>query len=253
MIPGADAWTIIFSKMSDAWGSFTYKESEDALRVTVKPQSAEFHEALAYDFDSVQPDSASLVMRWEKVAAPVRISVDSKQVTLARLREELRGAKQYNWIGWDEAASYCLANQVNLEEALKWEDQSIQYEPRFENQMTKSRILTALHRDSDAAAASGKAMEAATSIQLYSFGRQLQIQEHKQAEAMDVFRMVAKRAPDTLQGHLAQSRLAVSSGDFSTAVAQMRAARATPGNPDATNQVLDGLVKRIEAKEDINK
>jgi len=30
-------------------GSFTYDEKEDALRVTVKPQAAEMHDALTYD------------------------------------------------------------------------------------------------------------------------------------------------------------------------------------------------------------
>jgi len=32
MIPNADEWTIIFSKNSTSWGSFTYDEKEDALR-----------------------------------------------------------------------------------------------------------------------------------------------------------------------------------------------------------------------------
>ena len=39
MIPGENEFTVIFSKMHTAWGSFSYKESEDALRVTVKPRS----------------------------------------------------------------------------------------------------------------------------------------------------------------------------------------------------------------------
>jgi len=55
MIPGETQWTVIFSKMSTAWGSFSYKQDEDALRVTVKPQTAVFHDALAYDFDDVKP------------------------------------------------------------------------------------------------------------------------------------------------------------------------------------------------------
>src|SRR5471032_2988656 len=53
MIPTENEWTIIFSKSSTAWGSFTYNQSEDALRVTVKPQGAEMKEALAYDVDDV--------------------------------------------------------------------------------------------------------------------------------------------------------------------------------------------------------
>ena len=39
MIPGENEWTVIFSNNSTSWGSFTYDQAEDALRVTVKPQS----------------------------------------------------------------------------------------------------------------------------------------------------------------------------------------------------------------------
>jgi hypothetical protein len=65
MIPTADQWTIIFSKNFTSWGAFTYNESEDALRVNVKPQAAEIHDALTYDFDQLKPDSAVVVMQWE--------------------------------------------------------------------------------------------------------------------------------------------------------------------------------------------
>ena len=37
MIPTESNWTIIFSKTNTAWGAFSYKQDEDALRVTVKP------------------------------------------------------------------------------------------------------------------------------------------------------------------------------------------------------------------------
>src|SRR5690348_10952758 len=50
MIPGENQWTVIFSKDSTAWGSFSYKQEDDALRITVKPQTADPHDALAYDF-----------------------------------------------------------------------------------------------------------------------------------------------------------------------------------------------------------
>src|SRR5881398_732207 len=46
MIPNADTWTVIFSKMAVAWGSYTYNQSEDALRVDVKPHPTEMEEAL---------------------------------------------------------------------------------------------------------------------------------------------------------------------------------------------------------------
>src|SRR6516225_5654533 len=47
MIPGENEWTVIFSKDAHDWGSFSYKQDDDALRVKVKPQAAELHDALA--------------------------------------------------------------------------------------------------------------------------------------------------------------------------------------------------------------
>jgi hypothetical protein len=85
MIPRADDWTIIFSKNATSWGSFTYKESEDALRVTVKPHAAEMHNALTYDFDEVKPDSAVVELEWEKVAVPFKVAVNVHDVVEASL------------------------------------------------------------------------------------------------------------------------------------------------------------------------
>ena len=72
MIPTESDWTIIFSKMNTAWGAFSYKQDEDALRVTVKPATSDFHDALVYEFDNLKPDSAVLTLRWDKVAVPVK-------------------------------------------------------------------------------------------------------------------------------------------------------------------------------------
>jgi len=36
-IPGAEQWTVIFSKNATSWGSYFYDAREDALRVVVKP------------------------------------------------------------------------------------------------------------------------------------------------------------------------------------------------------------------------
>src|SRR5947209_9647373 len=73
MIPGENEWTVIFSKNSPSWGSFSYDKAEDALRVTVKPQPAAFHEALTFDFDDVKPNSTTVTLRWDKVAVPFKV------------------------------------------------------------------------------------------------------------------------------------------------------------------------------------
>src|SRR5271167_1849886 len=57
-IPDKDQWTIIFSKNATSWGSFSYDEKEDALRVSVKPHAAEPFDVLTYVFEDVKTDSA---------------------------------------------------------------------------------------------------------------------------------------------------------------------------------------------------
>ena len=125
-IPAADQWTIIFSKNSTSWGSFSYDEKEDALRVTVKPRPAEFTEALAYTFDELKPDSAAATLRWEKVAVPFHVSADVNAIVLRSIQNQLRNTGGFTWAGYDEAANWLLDTNQNLDQAMKWEDRSIQ-------------------------------------------------------------------------------------------------------------------------------
>lgn len=168
MIPGENEWTVIFSKNSTSWGSFTYDQKEDALRVAVKPQPAEFHEALTYDFDDVKPDSSTVMLRWETIAVPFKVAVNLNDVVQQSLNQQLRGLGQYTWFGWDDAATYLVDNKGNLDEALKYSNNSIQNEERYENLFTKSRVLDAMGKKDEATAAKNKALAKANAIQLHS-------------------------------------------------------------------------------------
>ena len=250
MIPSENDWTIILSKNHTSWGSFTYNQSEDALRVTVKPQAGEMHEALTYEFDDPKSDSAVLTLRWEKLAVPVKIGVNTHEVVQASLHNQLRGLAQYSWFGWDDAATYLVTNKVGLEDALKYEDQSIQAEERFDNLMTKSQVLDAIGRKDDAAAARGKALELANALQLHGYGRQLQTQG-KQDEAFQVFRTNIKKNPNHWLIHNEEARMACAKGDYDNAVKLMKLS--SENAPSLYKTQMDALVRRLEAKEDINK
>ena len=75
IVPQEDEWTLIFSKTSKAWGSFSYKEEEDALRVTVKPVEAPHREWLQYGFEETSSDSAVCYLHWEKKKVAFKIEV----------------------------------------------------------------------------------------------------------------------------------------------------------------------------------
>ena len=51
MIPSKDAWTVIFNKRNEDWGSYSYDESEDALRIEVNPVKADHMEWLFLGFE----------------------------------------------------------------------------------------------------------------------------------------------------------------------------------------------------------
>ena len=250
MIPDQNEWTVIFSKAATSWGSFSYKQDEDALRVTVKPQASDFHEALTYDFDDVKPDSTLVTLRWEKLAVPFRVTVPVHDVVEASLKSQLRTGSQYIWESWDEAASYLLAEKVDLPQALDYSNHSIQLESRFDNLLTKSQVLEAMGKNDEAKVIRAKALDSANAIQLHSYARQLQFQG-KQDEALELFRVNVKRYPDEWISHSDAARLAVAKGDYAGAVKEMKLAVADA--PDIYKSAFDRLVKRLEAKEDINK
>jgi hypothetical protein len=250
MIPGENEWTVILSKVSTAWGSFTYDQKEDALRVAVKPQTGDAHEALAYDFDAVTPDSAIAVLRWDRVAVPFKISLNQKEIVPAKLKAQLRGATQYTWEGWAEAADQLLKYKTDIPDALQYTDKSIEVEKRFENLMLKADALEAMDRKNEATPLRTEALATANAMQINSYGRQLQNSGH-QDEAFAVFRENAKRNPNHFIIPYEEARMACAKGDYDTAVKQMKTALA--GADKQFQPFLQGLLRRLEAKEDINK
>lgn len=250
MIPGENQWTVIFSKDANAWGSFSYKQDADALRVTVKPQTTELHDALAYDFDDLKPDSAVVTLRWDKVAVPFKVAVNVNDIVTSSIRRQIYGLNQYYWEGWDDAAGYFLANKINLDEALKDEEQSIQAEERYDNLLNKSKILDAMGRKDEAVTVRNAALDKANALQLYFYGRQLQ-GEKKQEEAFAVFRSNAKKFPDYWTSHVGLARVYSSQGDFDRAVKEVQTALATA--PDSNRANLENYVKRLQSKDDINR
>jgi tetratricopeptide (TPR) repeat protein len=249
MIPNADEWTIIFSKNSTSWGSFTYDQAEDALRVPAKPKAADLHNALTYEFDELQPDSAVVELEWEKIAVPFTVSVDVHNVVRDSLKRQLRDLSQYTWISWDDAANYLLSEKIDLDDALNYANKSIENEDRYENELTKSKVLTVLQRKDEAATAEKKALQLASPLQVHYYARQLQ-SDKRTEEAFAIYRDNAKKHPEQWFVHTGMARMYCAQGRFEDAVKEMKVALTT--GPDGQKSYLDGLVRQLEAKQDIN-
>src|SRR5256885_10928945 len=222
MIPNADSWTVIFSKTNTGWGSYSYDQKDDALRVDVKPKPlAENKEALEFDFEDLKPTSTAVMLKWEKLGVPFTVSVNDADQTLENIRAQLKGRGQFTWQALDEGAQFCLTRKINLDEALRWADASIQNEERFDNLSTKADILKALNRPDEAKTVWNHALEIANAPQLYTYGRQLQSQKQG-AEAIEIFQQVAKRFPQGVYGDLARARIKSAAGDFAGAASDAK-------------------------------
>ncbi len=78
-IPGEKEWTLIFNKVANQWGAFTYNELQDALRIKAKPVKNEFHEWLEYSFGNmnIQPagkiNSVEINLMWDKLKVSFKV------------------------------------------------------------------------------------------------------------------------------------------------------------------------------------
>lgn len=252
MIPTADSCTVIFSKTWTAWGSYTYDQKEDALRVEVKPKASEMRESLAFEFDDLKKTSATLTLRWDKTAIPVQISAPNDESVLPALRAQLRGSAQYTWDGWFNAANWCLDQKTNYDEALKWIERSIQVEERFENVQLKADLLKAANKPEESAKAVARALEIGDAPRIYTYAR-LQQNAKEYDKALEVFKLVVKRFPGNgVYTLLSQARLASAAGNFDQALKDAKAAQAASAN-EAQKKAIQGIIDRLAKKEDVNK
>jgi len=160
-IPNRDEWIIIFSRDNDDWGSFSYDEKKDALRVRVKPQAGEFQETMSLDFSDVTPNTAKIVVRWEKLTVPFTVNAgDVFGRTLATIREAITNRKPDDFRVINQGAGYILTFKLtrNYEEALGWLDTSIKARETFGNLAMKARILAEMGKIKEAVETGEKAV-----------------------------------------------------------------------------------------------
>lgn len=77
VIPSRETWTLIFNTRWDQHGKDQYQETEDVLRIQVKPEiSNEITEQLTYTVNEMAPGEGEITLAWEK--ATVRLSFKSE-------------------------------------------------------------------------------------------------------------------------------------------------------------------------------
>ena len=253
MIPGQEEWVIIFSDNSTAWGSYFYKEEEDALRVTVTPKECEFHEWLTFEFDNRQLDECMASLKWENLEIPFNIAVPSiNKIYAASMDRELQNRAGFNWQGWNTAANYYLNNELDLNTALDYANKAIGWQRNYNTLATKAAILDAQGKDKEAMEAFKQAIEhnSANVFQIHNLARGY-ITSGKNEMALKLFEMNAKRFPKTWPVNLGLARGYSANGEYKKALKYAK--KALKNAPNKLNKDnITASIDKLEKGQDIN-
>lgn len=217
MIPTQPYWTVILSYENAAWGSFSYDESEDAVRVTVTAAPAPHQERLLYTFDDLTDDSCMLTLHWAELKISFRIEIDVNAVVVEQLRTGLRGLPRFTWRGWQQAALWCVQHNVNLDEAMGWIDRSIRMNSNFTNMRTKAALLEKQGAARESRLLMDTAFGVATEAEMSVYGYQL-LGEGKLDEAIVIFTRIVEDHPDSWNAYDSLAEAHASKGNKSAAV-----------------------------------
>lgn len=157
-IPDKDEWTVIFNSDAGQWGSFSYDEKKDVLRVKTKPQMvSDNQEWLSYTIPTVTDNSAQVLIRWEKMAVPFTVEIPNVKALMEQKIDAAVAANPTDWrIPLSVAGQY--ANDDDWDKSIAWTDKSIAVKPTFQNLSAKARYLYAAGRKAEAMTVAEKAV-----------------------------------------------------------------------------------------------
>ena len=243
--------TLIFSKNNNSWGHYYYNETEDALRVKVKPVATDKSvEWLKYEFINQTDTTATVALMWEKLMIPFTIEVNLFKTMLEDYRLELRDGRGFTSEANEQAAELCLKYNNNLDEALVWSNDALLFDKNFKTLMTNANIREKLGQKAKADSVIKEAMEIGKVQEIHLYGRKL-LGQKKSKEAFEIFKFNAKKFPKQYTTYMGLTRGYSAMGDYKTAIVNAKLARSLA--PDEQNKKLvESSIKKLEEGKDIN-
>ena len=248
--------TVIFSKNYDSWGSFYYAPKEDALRVTVKQlKDQALVERLKFEFSDQTESSAVLSLLWEKWKIPMKIEIDLVNDQLNTFREEIRSDKGFTHLAFVQAAKYCLAKNVNLEEGLFWADKAITESyigtSNFTTLSLKAKFLEKLGKSEEAKELMKKAIPLGTVMELHQYGKEL-LQAKKATEALEIFKLNDSKNPNDYVVKMGMTRGLSAIGKYQDALKYAKSALALMPENSVEKPKIEEMIIKLSQGKDVN-
>ena len=143
-VPREKEWDMIFSGDTKVNDPSNFDEKKEVLRLKVKPVENPFYERMIFTFSDMTDNSTMVNLIWEKIKVSFKVETETQDLTLSKAR------KMVDWNTPFQAAQYCLTNNVNLDEAIKWIEASTLLNENYWNMRIKARLLEKVGRKNEA-------------------------------------------------------------------------------------------------------
>jgi hypothetical protein len=187
---------VILSKDYRSWGSFFYDPKNDLMRAKIQPRPVQMTELLTYDFINVSKSNAEMVLNWEKLQFPVKISFDADNIVMANAEQQLKSTTGFGYLGFVSAANYALTNKLTAyyDESLIWIDKAINVNRTFTTLSVKSNLLKETGKTAEADKTMSEALTVANEGEINAYGYQL-LAAKDNDRAIDVLMINTQRFP----------------------------------------------------------
>jgi hypothetical protein len=145
-IPGQNEWTIILYKDTKLGGNVAaYKQENDQLRFTVKPQTnPRAVETFTINFANLKSNAADVELLWDKTIASFTIETDVDSKVMAQIQERVVNGKDVPAGLYAAAANYYHDNNKDMKQALEWIKKANANDPKFWNLHAQAKIQAKL-------------------------------------------------------------------------------------------------------------
>src|SRR5262245_58687900 len=127
-IPGETEWTVILSKVTEEWGSYSYDAKDDQARVKVKPAAmAEPLETMTIGVQDIRSGKANLVIAWEKTKVAVPIDTDLVAKVKPQIEAAMAGSGDKK--PYFAAAMFYYENDLDMKLAKEWIETASKQQP----------------------------------------------------------------------------------------------------------------------------
>ncbi len=252
---GTDDATLIFSRQTEAWGSFYYKPEDDVLRVNVKPVALDKSvEWLKYEFIEHEEENCVIAMQWEKLSVPFKVEVGVYPIILARLREQMTGVKGFLSANLLHASMYCFEKGINMEEALGWAERAVTGRPYGQTSFSAYENLAGGHekltRPAEADSVMNVGLAVANIDEFTAYGRSM-IKQNRGGRAVEIMLAAREKFGAVYAVNNGLSYAYSATGDFAKALAYAEKALAqAPG--DRAKTTIAANIEKLKAGKDIN-